>query len=87
MSTEYEVYSEGKRHLTVYEHSSYVDLCLENNPYTLSLRDLAPEHLAAIGVDLIKIAGYQDSNILTEKLITPNQMEALTHWAQQILRG
>lgn len=67
MSTEYEVFSKEGLELTVYEHSSLVDLCinkpLDKDFVEVTLYDLTPIQLAAIGIELLRVADYQDDNI------------------------
>lgn len=72
MSTEYKIADVSAGSLCALEHSSKLDLYLDTTNLVVDIaRNLTPLQLAAIGVELIRVAGYQDEEKVDALLDNP----------------
>ncbi len=64
MSTEYPVFKRDREEFFLTEHSGLLDISLNEIAEDYAcLRDLTPLQVAAIGIELLRIADYQDDEV------------------------
>lgn len=85
MSTEYAVIEKGGFELNVYEHSTLLDICIRRGQLSTSIKDLTAEELAAIGVEFIRVAEYQNPEVYAVSAHDFTQIQLVNRWARKTL--